>query len=286
MGVSGVTAPVPQGAASDGRAAASAAPPVLTIRDATVGYRGRVVLQGLDLALDRGLVYAIVGATGCGKTTLLHLMAGLLTAEEGTVTFGRDEDRLRVALIPQDYGLFPWKTVQGNALMGMEIRSGRRAKPAERAHATAILNELGIGDLRDRWPATLSGGQKQRTAIARALAPDPALLLMDEPFSALDADIREDLQDLVRSLPGRHGTTPVLVTHDISEALRVADRIILFRAARGEPAAAVSSVPSAVAVPRFVVDSFPNEAGRRDELAALLRGALRASRDREGGRDA
>jgi ABC-type nitrate/sulfonate/bicarbonate transport system ATPase subunit len=112
---------------------------------------------------------------------------------------------------------------------------------------------------------------------------------MDEPFSALDADIREDLQDLVRSLPCRHGTTPVLVTHDISEALRVADRIILFRAARGGPEATLSSatdVPSAVPVPRFVVDSFPNDAGRRDELAALLRDALRASRECEGDRDA
>jgi ABC-type nitrate/sulfonate/bicarbonate transport system ATPase subunit len=245
------------------------------------------VLEGLDLVVERGLVYAIVGATGCGKTTLLHLMAGLLTAEKGMVA--RGEDRLRVALIPQDYGLFPWKNVRDNALMGMEIRSGRRAKPAERARATAILDELGIGDLADRWPATLSGGQKQRTAIARALAPDPALLLMDEPFSALDADIREDLQDLVRSLPVRHGTTPVLVTHDISEALRVADRIILFRAVRGGPGEDVSPVSTASpvpAAPRFVVDTFPNEADRRDEFAALLRDALRSSREKEGGRDA
>ncbi len=269
--------------------------PVLTIRGVFAGYRDRPVLRGLDLAVERGRVHAIVGATGCGKTTLLHLMAGLVPPERGTVEFPRAEDRRRVALIPQDYGLFPWKTVRSNALMGLEIRDRRRAKSEDRRRVEDLLSELGIGSLADRWPATLSGGQKQRTAIARALAPEPALLLMDEPFSALDADIREDLQDLVRSLPARHGTTPVLVTHDISEALRIADRLILFRAAPSVAAPSVGAEPEEAAVQeggrdaesRFIVECFPNEAAGRAELESRLRAALRASRDRDGGgRDA
>jgi NitT/TauT family transport system ATP-binding protein len=209
-------------------------------------------------------------------------MAGLVAAERGVVEFVRPEDRRRIALIPQDYGLFPWKTVRANALMGIEIKSGRRARPEERTRVRELLAELGIGSLADRWPATLSGGQKQRTAIARALAVEPALLLMDEPFSALDADIREDLQDLVRSLPARHGTTPVLVTHDIAEALRVADRLILFRPAHGD-LLAPDAVASGQGERRFVVDSLLNDTSRRDDLALLLRAALRASRNREGG---
>ncbi len=277
---------------------AESSAPVLAIRGASAGYRDRRVLRDLDLELERGRVHAIVGATGCGKTTLLHLMAGLVPPERGTVEFPRAEDRRRVALIPQDYGLFPWKTVRSNALMGLEIRDRRRANGEDRRRVEALLAELGIGGLADRWPATLSGGQKQRTAIARALAPEPVLLLMDEPFSALDADIREDLQDLVRSLPARHGTTPVLVTHDIAEAFRVADRLILFRAdasvgagaarvtdgGRSSGAAAITDGRDAGS--RFVVECFPNDPSNRTEIEARLRAALRASRrtgTREGG---
>ena len=249
---------------------------VLTIRDVYAGYRGRLVLQDLNLTVGRGLVHAIVGTTGCGKTTLLHLMAGLVRHERGSVEFPREEDRRRIALIPQDYGLFPWKTVRSNALMGLEIRNHRKANGEERSRAASLLSELGIGGLADRWPATLSGGQKQRTAIARALAPEPVMLLMDEPFSALDADIREDLQDLVKALPSRHGTTPILVTHDIAEALRIADRIILFRAVR-------TATDDRRPEPRFVVECFPNEASRHDELARLLRAALRSSREPDEG---
>jgi len=243
---------------------------VLTIRGVRAGYGARVVLDGLDLAVEHGLVHAVVGPTGCGKTSLLHLLAGLLVPERGTVEFSRPADRRRVALIPQDYGLFPWKTVRANALMGLEIRLGRRASVGEQARVDLLLSELGIAALARRWPATLSGGQKQRTAIARALAPEPRLLLMDEPFSALDADIRESLQDLARTLPARFGATVVLVTHDIREALRVADRIILFRAGAAG----------------FVAESLPNESSRRESLEELLRSSLRASRAALGEADA
>lgn len=247
-----------------------------------VAYGRRAVLDGLDLHLERGLVYAVVGPTGCGKTTLLHLLAGLIEPERGELRFAESSDRRSVALIPQDYGLFPWKTVWRNAAMGLEIRERRSrregigarerrtARLAGRERCERILAELRILDLRNRWPTTLSGGQKQRVAVARALAVEPALLLMDEPFSALDADIREGLQDLLMALPGRYGTTPVLVTHDIAEALRTAARIILF-------------APDPAADGRSAVSVLENRPEARAEIERTLRDALRAARKTDRG---
>jgi ABC-type nitrate/sulfonate/bicarbonate transport system ATPase subunit len=224
------------------------------------------VLDNIDLVFEQGSVYAVVGPTGCGKTTLLHLLSGLVRPSAGTVEFSDPDDARRVALIPQDYGLFPWKTVRRNAVMGIEIQHRKGAARRDAlARCDRILEDLRIQDLAERWPATLSGGQKQRVAIARALAVTPALLLMDEPFSALDADIREDLQDLLRTLPDRFGATPVIVTHDISEALRVADRLIVFRRSgdRGT----------------FTAEETENPPDRRPETETRLRESLRAARD-------
>lgn len=241
--------------------------PLVETREVSVSYGSKIVLDGLSLAFERGLVHAVVGPTGCGKTTLLHLLAGLVGPKRGSVAFSSEADRNRVALIPQDYGLFPWKTVMRNALMGIDIQNRKRG---ERLRGTArcerLMEELGIRDLADRWPATLSGGQKQRVAVARALAVEPALLLMDEPFSALDADIREGLQDLLKALPARYGATPVIVTHDIAEALRVADRLIVFRAAAGGG---------------FTAEIGTNDPRRKAETEAALRAALRNARRAE-----
>jgi ABC-type nitrate/sulfonate/bicarbonate transport system ATPase subunit len=252
-----------------GRGWDSALKPILVeARSAAFSYGARTVLEDVSLAFERSLVYAVVGPTGCGKTTLLHLLAGLAAPRAGSITFACPEDARRVALIPQDYGLFPWKTVRQNAVMGIEIQHKAAAeRRVATARCDAILKELRIGELADRWPSSLSGGQKQRVAIARALAVDPALLLMDEPFSALDADIREGLQDLLKELPRRYGATPIIVTHDIAEALRVADRLVVFRRGKGSSAA-------------FTTEMLANSPGLRTEMESKLRDYLRNARER------
>jgi len=256
------------------------------LRDVALAYGTHTVFSGVDIRVERGLIHAIIGPTGCGKTSMLMLMAGLLKPATGSLVFEIEKDRNHVALIPQDYGLFPWKTVGGNVLMGLEIavaRQGvfRRVPAVAKAKTDLLLQELRIHDLRDRWPLTLSGGQKQRTAIARALAVDPVLLLMDEPFSALDADIREDMQNLLMELPTTWGATPVIVTHDISEALRVADRLILFRLQDNAHSIANNSDGGSQDAATFIVECFPNEKTKKVEMEQKVRGALRNARDKD-----
>lgn len=178
------------------------------------------VLDGISFSLSRGETLSIIGPSGCGKTTLLYILAGLLHPSEGTVGKGegggQDED-VRTAFILQDYGLFPWKTVWENVALGPKLK-GQTQKEC-REITTVLLDELGLDTLSDRYPVQLSGGQKQRVAIARALALDPSILLMDEPFSSLDAITRERLQDtLLHTWQDRH-LTYILVTHSVEEAV-------------------------------------------------------------------
>ncbi len=249
----------------------SEASALVRLEKAAASYGGRAVFSGVDAVFSRGLVHAVFGPTACGKSTLLNLLAGLVKPSSGRILYEKEEDKRRVALIPQDYGLFPWKTVQSNVMMGLEIRSRYRLKPDGRAKAARLMRELGIAELAKRWPATLSGGQKQRTAIARALAVEPSLLLMDEPFNALDAYIRDELQAVVRRLPLLYGATVVIVTHDIAEALSVSDRILVF-------------VKNDIAENMYRIQEMENDRGRRVELDAALRAVLRDAR-REGKSD-
>ncbi|OFW34594.1 MAG: hypothetical protein A2074_07945 [Candidatus Aquicultor primus] len=204
---------------------------------------GRTVtaLDGVDLSIPAGDALAIIGPSGCGKSTLLYVLSGLVKESRGTVAIDGEllaGRRLQTALILQDYGLFPWKTVYNNAALGLRVR--RVVKMEIEARVGKILRGLGLWEMRERYPAQLSGGQRQRVAIARSLALDPDLLLMDEPFSSLDALTREDLQNTVleiwreRNANGASGglngdkaapLTIVLVTHSIEEASFLGRRI-------------------------------------------------------------
>lgn len=182
----------------------------------------REVLKGIDLHIPSGQFVAVVGRSGCGKSTLLRLLAGLDQPSRGRLIAGNqalDSARDDIRMMFQDSRLLPWKRVIDNVGLGL---SGRWRPRAER-----VLAEVGLADRANEWPAALSGGQKQRVALARALIHQPRLLLLDEPLGALDALTRIEMQQLIERLWLQHGFTVLLVTHDVSEAVAVADRVIL-----------------------------------------------------------
>jgi len=199
-------------------------PMIIRARSVSYAYGETVALRDVSFDLPRGQTLAVVGPSGCGKTTLLSLIAGLLPVTAGELLVDGAPVQPRrpgTALIMQDYGLLPWKTVRENAALGLRIR-GLSPEAADQA-----LREVGIADLAKRWPHQLSGGQQQRVAIARALALEPDLLLMDEPFSALDALTREEMQDLLLAIWRKRRTSLVLVTHSITEAVYLGQRILV-----------------------------------------------------------
>jgi sulfonate transport system ATP-binding protein len=182
-------------------------------------FGGRSVIDGLDLSVPAGQFVALLGASGCGKSTLLRILAGLDNDIEGEVTVAR-----RRAVAFQAPRLLPWKKVWRNVVLGVPA--------AGRAEALAALTEVGLAERADAWPSTLSGGEAQRTSLARALIRQPDLLLLDEPFAALDALTRLKAQDLVGELWRKHSPAVLLVTHDVDEALRLADRVVVMKNGR------------------------------------------------------
>lgn len=205
----------------------------LVLDHVSVGYpsSGRVatVLQDFDLAVEPGQIVSIVGPSGCGKSTLLHSAGGLLPPAQGQVTLnGRVVDRPipdQISFVFQEYNLYPWRTVLDNAAIG--LRFARVGKRERRARALECLRAVGMADQADRYPSQLSGGMQQRVAIARGLAMDPDVLLMDEPFGALDEQTRRGLGiDMSRAL-ATAGKTVVLVTHSFDEALYWGDRVLV-----------------------------------------------------------
>jgi sulfonate transport system ATP-binding protein len=185
-------------------------------------FGGRQVLRGVDLTIAEGDFVAIVGQSGCGKSTLLRLMAGLETPSSGDVTLAGEGPRPGgplVRMMFQDARLLPWRRVLANVALGL---------PKERREdATGALSEVGLAERSGDWPSILSGGQRQRVALARALASRPNVLLLDEPLGALDALTRLEMQSLIERVWQEHGFTAVLVTHDVEEAVALADRIIV-----------------------------------------------------------
>ncbi len=190
-------------------------------------YGTREVLSRADITVRPGEFVAIVGRSGCGKSTLLRLVAGLESATIGTLRInGEDIKGLRddTRIMFQDSRLLPWRRVFDNVALGLP--------PAQRQHANAVLAQVGLGDRGGDWPAKLSGGQRQRVSLARALVHNPRLLLLDEPLGALDALTRIEMHQLIEGLWQRNGFTALLVTHDVQEAVALADRVILIEDGR------------------------------------------------------
>lgn len=189
---------------------------------------GTHALDSFTLTVAQGETVAIIGGSGCGKSTLLRLLAGLESPSRGQIRLDDvllNEPNALVNIVFQEPRLFPWLTVADNIGFGLKHLSA--AKRATEISTT--LRKVGLSDYGGRWIKELSGGQAQRVALARALVTKPALLLLDEPFSALDALTRADLQDHLVDLRADHGTTMVLVTHDIEEAAVLADRVVVMR---------------------------------------------------------
>jgi NitT/TauT family transport system ATP-binding protein len=212
---------------------------MIEVQGLRFGYPGAAPLfENFSWQVQPGERWAVLGSSGCGKTTLLYLLAGLHRPQAGQVRIAGQQlqrPRPQSGLILQDYGLLPWATVRQNASLGLRVRDfygpdGKHApsdfRPTQQ-DVTPWLERLGLLPVADQYPAQLSGGQRQRTAIARTLALQPDLLLMDEPFSSLDAVTREALQDLTCELCQEQGLTLVLVTHAIEEAVRMGEHILL-----------------------------------------------------------
>ncbi len=207
----------------------------LQLRGLSKQYGSRQVLRHTELTIEPGEFVAIVGRSGCGKSTLLRLVAGLESATSGGLLLDDEKvDGLRedIRIMFQDPRLLPWRRVIDNVSLGLAA--------ARRSAAADVLAQVGLGDRLPDWPSRLSGGQRQRVALARALVHNPRLLLLDEPLGALDALTRIEMHQLIEGLWQRNGFTALLVTHDVQEAVALADRVILIedgRIALDEPVA-------------------------------------------------
>jgi sulfonate transport system ATP-binding protein len=217
--------------AADTATRASSPGAAVALRGVTKSFGEHRVLHGIDLDVDAGSFVAIVGRSGCGKSTLLRLLAGLDRPSNGSIAVDRQTQGWQdvVRLMFQEPRLLPWQRVTNNVEVGLtHARDGRdRRRQAEEA-----LAQVGLHGRGRNWPAVLSGGQKQRVALARALVSHPRLLLLDEPLGALDALTRIEMQGLVETVWQDKGFTAVVVTHDVSEAVALADRILLLEDGR------------------------------------------------------
>jgi sulfonate transport system ATP-binding protein len=236
----------------------------LTIRSLRKSFGDNEVLRRIDLHIPAGQFVAIVGQSGCGKSTLLRLIAGLETATAGTISFGEEVRAADIRVMFQEPRLLPWARALGNVEVGL----GReRNSPDAQARAAKALDEVGLDDKRGQWPATLSGGQKQRVALARALVSNPRVLAFDEPLGALDALTRISMQQLLERVWRDQSFTAILVTHDVAEAVALADRVLVIEDGQ---------IAHDVGIPR------PRRRGSADLAAlegAILRHLLKSSDD-------
>jgi iron(III) transport system ATP-binding protein len=248
-------------------------------------FGSTTVLDSIDLRVEEGSLAAVLGPSGCGKTTLLRLIAGFETADAGTIAVGgtvlarpghhTPPERRRIGVVPQEGALFPHLDVAGNVGFGVARHAGRRERVSE------VLRLVGLAAYAHRMPHELSGGQQQRVALARALAPKPALVLLDEPFSALDTGLRAALRTEVAGVLRAAGATAVLVTHDQEEALSMADVVAVMSAGRlvqVDAPVRVYDEPADLGVAAFVGDATALRASAHGPTADSALGpvALRA----------
>ena len=204
--------------------------PVLTCRDICFSYHNlngeTKALSNLSFQINKGEFVAIVGPSGCGKSTLLSIIAGLIKPESGEIILDQSE-RIRIGYMLQQDHLLEWRTIWKNILLGPEV-TGTLTKEKE-ALASRLLSEYGLEKFKDKRPAELSGGMKQRAALIRTMVMEPGLLLLDEPFSALDYQTRLMVSGDIGSIIRKSGITALLITHDLSEAISLADRILVLK---------------------------------------------------------
>lgn len=232
---------------------------LLAIEALTKSYPSRegqsLALTEINFGIEEGEFVSLVGPSGCGKSTILTLAAGLIPPSTGRITLDGSTvvkagaDR---GMVFQQANLFPWLTVFENVTFGLTLKANRVPRNDERvllAQADSLLQAVGLAAFRDHYPRQLSGGMRQRAALVRALVTRPRILLMDEPFGALDAQTREEMQELLMHLCRRQGTTVLFVTHDVEEALILSDRVLVMQA---HPGAIIAEVPVSLERPRHL----------------------------------
>ncbi|RWR02494.1 taurine transporter ATP-binding subunit [[Pantoea] beijingensis] len=244
---------------------------MLSVSHLYARYDGQPVLQDINLSIAAGELVVVLGPSGCGKTTLLNLIAGFLSAESGTIALnGKPVTKpgAERGVVFQNEGLLPWRNVEDNVALGLQLAG--IGKVERRSIARRMLKKVGLEGAGQRFIWQLSGGMRQRVGIARALAAEPQLMLLDEPFGALDAFTREQMQELLLTLWRDSGKQVLLITHDIEEAVFLASELILLspgpgriterltlnfghRYAAGEPCRAIKSDPAFIACREYVL---------------------------------
>lgn len=231
--------------------------PVLELTNVTVAFpfsggKRLTALENLSLSVGQGELVALVGPSGCGKTTVLNLLAGQVSPASGTVRLGGQEVTgmtPSLGYLSQADTLLPWRTVLDNVALPLELRGV--SKKERRDRAAALMGDMGLAGFEGSWPRELSGGMRKRAAIARVLAANPSVLMLDEPFGPLDALTKEKLQDDILTLWEKSGCTILYVTHDLTEAIALADRVVLMSA---RPGHVVREYPVPLPRPRRVMD--------------------------------
>jgi sulfonate transport system ATP-binding protein len=230
---------------------------MIQIRNLTVSYQAdgalHTALDGIDFALAAGETCAIIGPSGSGKSTLLKVLAGIIKQYQGSVEIDGQPVRpqeQKIGFIPQDYGLLPWRNVYENSCLGVKLKRQWNEETPHRLEN--LLQQLGLSGLENRYPGELSGGQQQRVALARSFLLRPDLLLMDEPFSALDAMSREEIQDLFLRVWRKHAVSTVLVTHQVEEAVYLGQKIVVLSPSPGR-------IHKVIDNPLFGLDDIRNQ---------------------------